>query len=160
MLPIPFVKKEEKKEEKELPRIVMITPDILARFVDPNPFLEQVEAYLRGQILIRKADGYERRQIGKPRMSEEGIQEVLKIMRMRLGEIYRMPNLDNSFIRWETYFFNLNLAELLAKKAKDWEMDGAYYQELVDFLVSSYEAVMRMALLHRFIVEKRPEFEL
>lgn len=164
MIPIPFKKEKEKEVEKkaeieERPKII-ITPDVFAKFIDPNPFLEQIEAYLRGEVLIRVADGFEKKKIGRPRLSEEGIQEILKIMRMRLSEIYRMPELDSNFIRWETYFFNLNIAEILAKNARAWEMDGSYYQETCDFLVSAFEVVLRMQLLRRFqSVQPRELFE-
>lgn len=65
---------------------------------------------------------------------------------MRLGEIYRITNLDMVFIREETYLFNLNIASILASKAEDFNLEKAFYQELIDYLASSFECIARMSL--------------
>lgn len=120
---------------------------MIEKLLDPQALLEQVEAYLRGEILVKDKDGNMKRlKKGKPLLNEKGIQEILKIMRMRLGEIYRISNLDMVFIREETYLFNLNIASILASKAESFDLDRAFYQELVDYLTSSFECIVRMSL--------------
>lgn len=163
---IPFFGKKEEKpkeEEEERAKGIIITPNILSKILDVQPFLEQIEYYLKGYVLRREGNQLVMKKPpgAKPRLSEEGIQEILKIMRMRLGEIYRLPNLDNNFVRWEVYFFNINIAELLARKAKDWNLDGEYYQETVDYLTSAFEAVLRMQLLRSLtVMQPQPKKEI
>lgn len=161
MIPF-FGKKEEQKEEetvKEEPRMILITPDVLTKFLEPTPMLEQIEAYLRGETLQRKGDSYVLKKTGKPLMKEEGIQEIMKVMRSRLSEIYRTAEIDNSFIAIETFNFNLNLIDLISKKAKEWELEPCYFHEVIDFLVSAFMAVLSMKLLRRFqgVQQVRPE---
>lgn len=158
-----FGKKEEKTEEtREEPQKIVITPDVMAKLLDPQPFLEQIEAYMRGETLVREAEGYKRIKVGKPLLNNEGIQEVLKIMRMRLNEIYRMSNPDNEFIRWEAFFFNSNMAGMIAKNANKWGLNKDYYQELVDSLVCCFIAVLNMKLQRIIagIQPAKPSFEI
>lgn len=104
---------------------------------------------------------------GSTLLSDEGIQEIMKLMRTRLGEIYRHSDLDMSFIRDEIFFFNCNLAELLSIKGSEWKLKREFYQELIDYLTSAFESVLRMSLYARTLTnifglrpteEKKPRF--
>jgi hypothetical protein len=130
--------------------------------------LEQIELYLKGYILRRGPDGnLKPKKEGTALLNNEGIQEVMKLMRTRLGEVYRHSDLDMSFIREEIFFFNCNLAELLSIKGPEWGLKREFYQELIDFLVSAFESVLRMSLYARTLTnifglkpseEKKPRF--
>jgi hypothetical protein len=109
--------------------------------------LSVVEAYLRGGKLVRKEDGsYEVIQVKNavPLMNERGIREFLRIMRMRLDQkTYSLSNLNTDFISFETYVFNINLIEILAMKAREWEFRRENYHETIDALTSAFEATLR-----------------
>lgn len=134
-------------EDRIQPRIIMPS-EFLQLLFNIDDLLERIEAFLRGEVINKKIDGtYERRKIGKPLLNEQGIQEIMQIMRKRLDNIiYSASNVDIDYIRMETYFFNLNMIELIARKAKDWELEKDQYQELIDHIVSSYEAILRKAI--------------
>jgi hypothetical protein len=154
----------EEEEEKRY----YVAPEIVEKLLDPSTFLEQIELYLRGYVVKKEPDGsLKLKKAGPPLLNPEGIQEIMKLMRMRLGEVYRHSDLDMEYIREETFFFNCNLAELLSIKGTDWKLKREFYQELIDYLVSSFEAILRMSLGARTLMnifgipmkkEEKPKF--
>jgi len=123
------------------------------RLTDIEALIDRIDAYLRGQTIYKDVDGlYKRRQIAKPFLSDEGIQEILKLMRMRLDPIvYSASVLDMAFIRTEVLIFNHEIALLLARKAKEWNLNWAYYNPIINYLVTALEAQYRKGLAGTFL---------
>jgi len=138
---------EYQQPQQQEPRVI-ISADALTKFFSIEDLLTRIEAYLKGQIIVKNAAGEEiTTTLGKRIMNDEGIQEILQIMRKRLdGIVYSTSFLDLTYIQYEVFFFNLNLIELIAAKAKDWELDTSHYEELIDYLTSAYESILRKAL--------------
>lgn len=136
------------EQEPAQPQGRLMPVEFLQMLFNIDDLLERIEVFLRGEMLYKKEDGtYERKKIGEKLLNEQGIQEIMQIMRKRLDNvIYSASNLDMDYIRMEVWFFNLNLAELAARRAKEWNLKKEHYQELIDHLVSSYESILRKAL--------------
>jgi hypothetical protein len=123
------------------------------RLTDIEALIDRIDAYLRGQTIFKDVDGmYKRRQISEPFLSDEGIQEILKLMRMRLDPIiYSASVLDMAFIRTEVLIFNQEIALLLARRAKEWNLNWAYYNSVINYLVTALEAQYRKGLAGTFL---------
>jgi len=136
-------------EEEEKPHIV-ITQEFLSKIIDVEEIIERIEAYLRGAILKRKEDGtFEIVKVkgAKPLMNETGIQEFLRLLRERIDVIlFGLSHLDENFIANETFYFNVNLIEILAINSKRWEFNPKLYQETIDRTVDIVIASYRKGL--------------
>ena len=126
----------------------MIPVEAIDLLMNIDDLLERVEAYLNGEIIKRTQDGFlVKESYGKPLLNKDGIQEIMSIMRKRLDNIiYSTSNLDMDFVRTEVYYFNVNMAELIARKAKKWNLRREQYQELIDYLTSAFEAILRKGI--------------
>jgi hypothetical protein len=143
----------ESEEREEQPISFYTPPELFEKLVDVDTAIERIELLMKGYTLKKDVSGiYKTVKIGKPVLNEEGIQELVGIMRKRLDHILTATSiLDQRFIQLEVYFFNLNLIEILSKKGKEWGLDTAHFQELIDWLVQSYEAILRKGLGGAFL---------
>jgi len=126
----------------------IIPSEIVEMLTNIDVVLERIEAYLRGMTYFKNSEGvWETKKIGKMLLNEQGIQEIIQTMKKRLDAVlYSTTNIDLEFIKYEVWFFNLNLVELLAKKGKEWDLKKEYFQEMIDHLTSCYESILRKSL--------------
>ncbi len=139
----------EEREERLAP-----SPEVILKLLDVDEYIQRIDAYLSGEVIKMTESGIIREKIegARPLLNQKGRAELLQIMRARLDPvIYSTSILDMDFIRDEVYFFNINLISLFLKKAEEWELDITKFSEIIDFLVSSYEAQLRKALGGQFL---------
>jgi hypothetical protein len=85
--------------------------------------------------------------ISEPLVNDIGRQEILQVVRKRIDQVLHATSiLDLAFIREETFYFNVNLIQLVSLNAKRWDLKVEHFTELVDSIVVSVECVYRKAL--------------
>lgn len=146
-----FIKKDDDRQEDETEEYteerIFPPTETIKEILSVEDLLQEIEATLAGCRIKLKPNGEKVwEKIGKPRLNEIGRQEIMQIMRSRLSKIYKISILDESFIRLETFLFNIQLIHILSKKCKDWELDPVHFRELINWLVSAFEAIARMSL--------------
>ncbi|MEM2900641.1 MAG: hypothetical protein QXT63_07600 [Thermoplasmata archaeon] len=136
----------------ERPKVI-VPADVLKMLLDVDELVNKIEAYLRGYVLEKNPDGtFSEKKIGEPLLNENGIQELLKIIRSRLDPaLYGTSNLDMSYIREEVRFFNDNLIQIIQMNEKNWELNVSHFQEIIDYIVSAFEATLRKGLNAEFM---------
>ncbi len=147
-------KKEEKEERKEIYYINPYPTNLLDAFFKMEDLLKRIETYLRGGYVKFKPDGSIEEVIptnAEPLLNDEGIRELMSIIRSRLDVVLNTSIIDETFIRDEVYFFNLNLIFILYKNAERWGLKKYKFIELIDFLVSAYEMALRRSLGGAFL---------
>jgi len=124
-------------------------PELIETILDVEDLLDRIEVYLKGGKIEIK-EGQKIKIIPQKEewlLNEEGIKNILEIMRKRLDPIiYSTTSVNEEFIATEVYFFHLDLVRLLAKNAHKWKLKREKFHELCDFLVSAFEAILRKSL--------------
>lgn len=107
----------------------------------------KIEENLRGRRFIQNDDGTRGYiKFGEPLMSEMGIREVSREVKMRINKISFLSNLDENHINEITGNLQMNLADRMFDNWEAWGIPAEAWNEIIDSLGDLVFMGLRKAL--------------
>lgn len=114
------------------------TANILATRLDTKPILDQIESYLRGEMLYESVENgmptYTRVTIGKPKCNQIGIQTIMAYAQSIINSAVVQGNIKQDIWLQRNYWHRMELATAIVGNCEKFDIHDDDLNLLIDYV--------------------------
>jgi hypothetical protein len=112
------------------------TANILATRLDTKPILDQIESYLRGEMIVETVENgmpaYNRVKIGDPKCNQLGIQTIMAYAQSIINSAVVQGNIKQDIWLQRNYWHRMELATAIVGSSEKFEIDDDDLNLMID----------------------------